>query len=212
MYLLCLETSGVNCSVAVSDGTVLLSEKTENQGKFTHSENLHNFIEEVVQKAKISIQSLDAIAISAGPGSYTGLRIGFATAKGLCWALNKPLISVPTLQILASQASGGRFIIPMLDARRMEVYSAVFNDDYHQIAHTEAKILTENSYQEWLNQGQVMFLGDGAEKFSKICTHPNAIFLENRFPQARDMIRYTFDRYVQKKHEDVAYFEPTYLK
>lgn len=211
MTILYIETSGVNCSVAVSRGEELLAEQSENTGKFTHSEHLHTFIEKVLPQAGVSLGDLDAIAVSGGAGSYTGLRIGVATAKGLCFALGKPLIAIPTLQILASQVQG-RCIIPMIDARRMEVYSAVLNDRYEFVSPSEAKILDADSYSEYLNEGKVIFLGDGAKKFSAICTHPNAVFVENAFPQARDMVRFATERYQRGDFADVAYFEPQYLK
>ena len=211
MTILYIETSGVNCSVAVSRGEELLAEQSENTGKFTHSEHLHTFIEEVLPQAGVSLGDLDAITVSGGAGSYTGLRIGVATAKGLCFALEKPLIAIPTLQILASQEQGA-CIIPMIDARRMEVYSAVLNDRYEFVSPSEAKILDADSYSEYLNEGKVIFLGDGAKKFSAICTHPNAVFVENAFPQARDMVRFANERYQKGDFTDVAYFEPQYLK
>ncbi|ATA89132.1 tRNA (adenosine(37)-N6)-threonylcarbamoyltransferase complex dimerization subunit type 1 TsaB [Capnocytophaga stomatis] len=210
--ILCIETSGINCSVAISEGSSLLAEKAENKGKFTHAESLHVFINEVLNLAKISINELDAIAVSGGPGSYTGLRIGVSTAKGLCFALGRPLIAVPTLQTLASQIADNHLIIPMLDARRMEVYSAVFDKNFNEIEKTEAKILDEDSYANWLSKGKVIFLGDGAEKFSKICHHPNAFFIKNAYPQARDMVVHAFERFKNKCFEDIAYFEPNYLK
>lgn len=211
--ILCIETSGINCSVAIAENNVLLSEKSENKGKFTHTESLHLFIEEILESVKLSFKAIDAVAISSGPGSYTGLRIGVSAAKGLCFALGKPLISVPTLQILASQITGdNHYIIPMLDARRMEVYSAVFDDHFNEIQVTEAKILDENSYLEWLDKGKVVFLGDGSDKFSEICHHSNAFFVKNAFPQAKDMIQYAFRKFEAKTFENIAYFEPNYLK
>ncbi|MDO4228298.1 MAG: tRNA (adenosine(37)-N6)-threonylcarbamoyltransferase complex dimerization subunit type 1 TsaB [Capnocytophaga sp.] len=210
--ILCIETSGVNCSVAIAQNNALLSEKSENKGKFTHAESLHIFIEAVLESVKLTLNSIDAIAISSGPGSYTGLRIGVSAAKGLCFALNKPLIAIPTLQILATQIMDNDIIIPMLDARRMEVYSAVFDRNFNNIQASEAKILDENSYSQWLNQGKVVFLGDGSDKFAKICRHPNAIFRKNAFPQAKDMIRHAFKKFEMQNFENLAYFEPNYLK
>lgn len=210
--ILCIETSGLTCSVAIAENGVLLAEKSENKGKFTHAESLHIFIGSVLDQSIMSFDDIDCIAVSGGPGSYTGLRIGVSTAKGLCFALGKPLVSVSTLQILASQVTDSQLIIPMLDARRMEVYSAVFTSDYQEVTPTEAKILDKNSYGEWLSQGKVVFLGDGAEKFSKLCTHTNAVFVPNAFPQARDMVSYAFQKYDQQLFENLAYFEPNYLK
>ena len=211
MTILHIETSGLNCSVALSKDNRILAEKSENAGKFTHSENLHLFIEAVMQQASLPLTALDAIAVSAGAGSYTGLRIGIATAKGLCFALGKPLIAIPTLQILAHQAKAD-CIIPMLDARRMEVYSAVFNSQYEFVTPTEAKILDEHSYQDELNKGKVTFLGDGSNKFAAICKHPNAVFIPDAFPQSKDMLPFAIAKYNTQDFEDIAYFEPTYLK
>lgn len=212
MRILHLETSGINCSVALSEGEQLIAEKAENTGRFTHSENLHLFIEEVMRSAGLSLKSLDAISVSAGAGSYTGLRIGVATAKGLCFSLEKPLIAIPTLQILAAQAMPASCIIPMLDARRMEVYSAVFDAKAAFVAPTEAKILEANSYKEYLDKGEVTFLGDGSAKFAAICTHPNAIFIEGAYPRAAEMLPFTISKFKRNEFEDIAYFEPQYLK
>ncbi|GIM51460.1 tRNA (adenosine(37)-N6)-threonylcarbamoyltransferase complex dimerization subunit type 1 TsaB [Capnocytophaga cynodegmi] len=210
--ILCIETSGLNCSVAISKDSTLIAERTENKGKFTHAESLHVFINEVVSLANISLGEIDAIAVSGGPGSYTGLRIGVSTTKGLCFALNKPLITISTLQILASQITDNEIIIPMIDARRMEVYSAVFDRNFNEIEKTEAKILDKNSYAEWLSKGKVIFLGDGVDKFSEICDNPNAVFVKNAYPQARDMIIHALEKFKNKAFEDIAYFEPNYLK
>lgn len=210
--ILHIETSGINCSVAISENTNLLIEKSENKGHFTHAESLHSFVEEAFASACLSPKKIDAIAVSGGPGSYTGLRIGVSAAKGLCFALDKPLISVSTLLVLASQIRDNKLIVPMLDARRMEVYSAVFDSNHNEIEKTEAKVLDENSYHNWLSKEQVIFLGDGAAKFSNICTHPNAIFVKNAFPQARDMILCCLEKFKNKQFENVAYFEPNYLK
>lgn len=212
MNILCIETSGINCSVAVARNGEVIAEESENKGKFTHAETLHLFIEKVLADTKLPMNHIDAIAISGGPGSYTGLRIGVSAAKGLCFALNIPLISVSTLQILATQINDSQFIIPMLDARRMEVYSAVFGQNHNELENTQAKILDKNSYEEWLNKGKVTFLGDGATKFSTLCNHPNAIFVSDKYPQAKDMIPYATEKYENACFEDVAYFEPNYLK
>ncbi|AEK22143.1 M22 peptidase-like protein yeaZ [Capnocytophaga canimorsus Cc5] len=211
IYLLCIETSGVSCSVAIAKNGISFVEKGENIGQFTHSEKLHIFIEQALKEANITFDTLDAIAVSGGPGSYTGLRIGVSAAKGLCFAKRKPLIVLPTLQILAKQVDSC-IIIPMLDARRMEVYSAVFNQQHLQQEPTKAVILQADSYQHWLEQGKVVFLGDGAEKFSKICQHPNAIFISDAFPKASDMCALAFEKFKNQAFEDIAYFEPDYLK
>ena len=142
----------------------------------------------------LPLTALDAIAINTNAGSYTGLRIGIVTAKGLCFALGKPLIAIPTLQIFAHQAKAD-CIIPMLDTHHMEVYSVVFNSQYEFVTPTEAKILDEHSYQDELNKGKVTFLGDGSNKFTTICKHPNAVFIPDAFPQAKDMIPFAIAKY-----------------
>ncbi|MDO4879744.1 MAG: tRNA (adenosine(37)-N6)-threonylcarbamoyltransferase complex dimerization subunit type 1 TsaB [Capnocytophaga sp.] len=214
-YLLCLETSGTNCSVAITKNQEVISFKELNTSEFSHSENLHIFIEEVLQKASLKPLDLQAVAISSGPGSYTGLRIGVSSAKGLCFALNIPLIAVPTLSILVenvSQINDYQYIIPMLDARRMEVFSAVFDHQKKQIRDTQAEILTSSSLEEYLSKGKTLFLGNGSDKFSEICTHPNAYFLKNEFPSATKMNVLAFEKFRQNQLENVAYFEPFYLK
>lgn len=212
--ILCIETATTNCSVALSiygDEAVL---REDNAAKYSHAERLHPYIEEVLSVAKIKKEDLTAIAISKGPGSYTGLRIGVSAAKGLCFALGIPLISIPTLTALSHkvQADKGSYIIPMLDARRMEVYSAVFDSNYDQIRDTEAQILEESSFSEYLEKGKVYFIGNGVAKFSEICNHPNAIFIEEALPSATEMCQLAEAKNKTSDYEDVAYFEPYYLK
>lgn len=212
-YILCLETSGTNCSVAVSHKQETLFVKEINTGNFSHAENLHVFIQDILTNNALSYSNIKAIAVSTGPGSYTGLRIGVATAKGLCFAWDIPFISVPTLEILAQNNIGeSDFIIPLLDARRMEVYCAVFDQNKKQISPTQAKILDENSFSEYLQKGKVCFVGDGTEKFEKICNHHNAFFLRNQYPSATNMSSIAFERFQTQQFEDIAYFEPFYLK
>lgn len=213
IYILCLETSGINCSVSIINAEKTIFLKEANTGNFSHAENLHIFIEEILRENKIQSIDIKAVAVSSGPGSYTGLRIGVASAKGLCFAWNVPLIAVPTLEILSQNicVSEG-YIIPMLDARRMEVYTAVFDQNHHQVEATQPLILNENSFSTWLNQSKVTFLGDGSDKFSQICTHPNAHFVKNQFPSAEKMAKLAFERFENQQFEDLAYFEPFYLK
>lgn len=215
--ILCIETATTNCSVALSvNGSViaLKEDNPHNEGgkKFSHAEKLHTYIEEVLGKAEISKHQLNAIAISKGPGSYTGLRIGVSAAKGLCYALDIPLISIPTLTALATQINDDSVIISMLDARRMEVYVAVFNKEHTQISETEAKIIDETSFKEYLEKGKVTFIGDGVEKFQNICKHPNAYFVPTALPSAKEMATLAETKYKISNFEDVAYFEPFYLK
>lgn len=211
--ILCLETATTNCSVALSIDGEVVSYREENNQKFSHSEKLHVFIEEVLTEARLDQRSLDAIAVSKGPGSYTGLRIGVSAAKGLCFALNIPLISTLTLEVLAQQCEREAcYIIPMIDARRMEVYSAVFDSNKNLLRETTAEILNENSFSEYLAQKPTVFLGDGSNKFKSLCKNPNAVFLEDRFPTAKDMAGLVDAKYKIGDTENVAYFEPYYLK
>jgi tRNA threonylcarbamoyladenosine biosynthesis protein TsaB len=164
--ILNIETATKNCSVSLSQGETVIAIKELNEGKFSHSEKLHAFILDVIRSAEMTMKDLEAIAISKGPGSYTGLRIGVSTAKGLCYALNIPLIAVPTLEISARQITlkPNELVVPLLDARRMEVYSAVFDHNYVQIRGTEAEIIDASSFGTFLKKGKVFFVGDGAEK------------------------------------------------
>ncbi|WP_310994224.1 tRNA (adenosine(37)-N6)-threonylcarbamoyltransferase complex dimerization subunit type 1 TsaB [Aequorivita marina] len=211
--ILCLETATTNCSVAVAvDGTIKAI-REENNRKFSHAEKLHVFIAEVLNESGLGKNDLDAIAISKGPGSYTGLRIGVSAAKGLCFALDIPLLSISTLAVLAQHAQcEDCFVIPLLDARRMEVYSAVFNSKKEQVRETKAEILNENSFQEYLEKSKTLFLGDGAAKFTDLCNHKNAVFLNGKFPTAANMVGLAEAKYKISDIEDVAYFEPYYLK
>lgn len=188
--------------------------KELNEGSFSHAEKLHLFIEEVVSESGVHLTDLQAVAVSKGPGSYTGLRIGVSAAKGLCFALDIPLISVATLKSLALQASpeDGGLIVPMLDARRMEVYSAVFDFKYQQRRETLAEIIDSSSFSGILDKHPVYFMGDGAEKCKGLIKHKNARFLTEKFPSAREMAILSAQKFQDKDFEDLAYFEPYYLK
>ena len=214
--LLCIETSGKNCSVALFEGLQLVSIREVHTEQFSHSENLHVFIEQVLKESNLQPKAIKAIAISAGPGSYTGLRIGVATAKGLCYGWDIPLIALPTLRILAEQVSYEftdiEYIIPMIDARRMEVFTAVYSHDFSPILEERAEILTESTFDTYLNKGKTIFLGDGITKFQAICKHKNAYFWQNKFPSAKQMGRLALEKYQAQAFEDIAYFEPFYLK
>ena len=214
--LLCIETSGKNCSVALFEALQLVSIREVHTEQFSHSENLHVFIEQVLKESNLQPKAIKAIAISAGPGSYTGLRIGVATAKGLCYGWDIPLIALPTLRILAEQVTYEftdiEYIIPMIDARRMEVFTAVYSHDFSPILGERAEILTESTFDTYLNKGKTIFLGDGITKFQAICKHKNAYFWENKFPSAKQMGRLALEKYQAQAFEDIAYFEPFYLK
>jgi tRNA threonylcarbamoyladenosine biosynthesis protein TsaB len=211
-FILNIETATKNCSVSIAkDGQTIVCNELADEG-YSHAEKLHVFIEEVIAKAGISVQDLNAVAVSQGPGSYTGLRIGVSAAKGLCYALNIPLIAVDTLHALASQAgvTDGK-IIPMLDARRMEVYSAIFNSDLTVERAIQAEIIDENSFQEYTEK--VYFVGDCADKCKSVLTKDNFVFLEDiKYPSAKAMSKISFDKYQKSDTVDVAYFEPYYLK
>jgi len=214
--ILQIETATAICSVAVSVNGETISFKEE-QGQNLHAANLTLFIDEVVKAAGLSYQELDAIAVSKGPGSYTGLRIGVSTAKGLCYALDKPLIAIETLEMmaagyLAENPNYSGLICPMIDARRMEVYTTVFDSLLNILLPTEAKIIDETSFNMLLSQQVITFLGDGAAKCAEFLTHPNAKFDAANFNSATYMSRLANKAFSNRKFEDVAYFEPFYLK
>jgi tRNA threonylcarbamoyladenosine biosynthesis protein TsaB len=211
--ILNIETATKNCSVSLAEDGNILAIKELNNGNYSHAEVLHPFIVAVLKEAKISSQQINAVAVSKGPGSYTGLRIGVSTAKGLCFSLDTPLISIDTLHSLSHSISIEKgVIVPMLDARRMEVYAAVFNKDHEQIRDIKAEIINEDSFMTELANTQVYFLGDGAQKCKEFITHTNAVFIENKFPSAKEMAQLSFDKYKKNDIEDIAYFEPFYLK
>lgn len=212
--ILCIETATTNCSVALGKEGKLLALKEDNGKNYSHAERLHLYIDGILKENGLKPADLTAIAVSKGPGSYTGLRIGVSAAKGLCFSLNIPLISVPTLTSLAHQVKQGEsdYIIPLLDARRMEVYTAGFTGAKNAIFDTRAEILDENSFAEYLDKGTVSFIGNGAEKFSKVCSHKNAIFNTEALPSAKEMVALAEEKSQKGLFEDVAYFEPYYLK
>ena len=214
--ILHIETATEVCSVAVSNNKELLAIK-ETVGGNSHSANLTTFIEEVIKQAGITLQQLDAVAVSKGPGSYTGLRIGISTAKGLCYGLDIPMIAVDTLKAMAWGASNGNdadvLYCPMIDARRMEVYAGVYDKNNTTLREVKADIVDDTIYKEYLDNNIVMFFGNGAEKCRELLsTHSNAKFMDNNFASAPKMISLAADKYEQKQFEDVAYFEPFYLK
>ena len=214
--LLLIESSSKNCSVAVCNEQNILSIREETSDQFVHSEKLHVFIKECMLESKLFYRELSAICVSKGPGSYTGLRIGVSAAKGLCYPLNLPLIAIDSLTVIAAQLFGKveeGVIIPMMDARRLEVYQAVFNLKGEMIKPIKAIILDENSYSEWLQKGSVYFVGDACEKAMEIIQHENAIFCNQlKYPSTKDMMPLCLDKFNAKTFEDVAYFEPFYLK
>ena len=213
MTILHLETSTKNCSTAISRNGELLCLCEEYDENYGHSEKLHQFVNWALEGAEISLNEIDAVCVSKGPGSYTGLRIGVSAAKGFCFGLNIPMLSLNSLEILAqSQINKGfDLIIPMIDARRMEVYTAIFDTSGQMISEIEAKILDENSFQELADQ-KIVFVGDGVEKSKSILNLPTVEFIDNLHPSAKNMIELAEKKFEEKLFEDVAYFEPFYLK
>lgn len=211
-YILNIETATKNCSVALAkNGETILCKEMAEQG-FSHAEKLHLFIEEIIKEAGITFSDLNAVAVSQGPGSYTGLRIGVSAAKGLCYALEIPLISVDTLTVLANQLQIEKgIIIPMIDARRMEVYSAIFNVKKEMIREVQAEILTDSSFSDI--DDAVYFVGDSNEKAKTILSKSNFNFVDTIFyPSAQEMSTISYKKFLNNSFEDVAYFEPYYLK
>lgn len=214
MKILHLETSSKNCSVAISDGGNLLSLCEKVSQDYKQSENLHTYIEWAMEGAKISLKELDAVSLGMGPGSYTGLRIGTASAKGLCFGLGVPLIAINSLETMVEPFldKGYDGIVPLIDARRMEVYTAVFDGiSGEMIEPTNAKILDENSFQE-LKDRNILFVGDGCIKAQQILGLSNVEYQEKIYPSAKYLIRKAVQKFEQKKFEDIAYFNPFYLK
>lgn len=211
--ILSIETATTNCSVSLSKEGETFALKEDYNNNYSHAERLHVFIEEILHENNIGKSELSAIAVSKGPGSYTGLRIGVSAAKGLCYALKVPLISVPTLESLAHQVSIKEgLIIPLLDARRMEVYSTVLDSNYNILRTTQAEILEQSIYSDYLEKSIVHFIGNGVEKAKTVIKHNNANFIENKLPSANEMGRIAFIKHKKNDIEDVAYFEPYYLK
>lgn len=211
--LLNIETATRNCSVALSlDGEITSIAEIAGEG-YLHAEKLHIFIEDVIRNAGYSLKDLNAVAVSMGPGSYTGLRIGVSAAKGLCYALGIPLIALDTLEVIARQIKVDKgIIIPMIDARRMEVYNAVYDIAYNKIRETKAEIITEDSFAD-SDSEIIHLLGDGAAKCKEILKDGKFVYHEDvLFPSAAQMCSLSFDKYKISDTVDVAYFEPFYLK
>ena len=235
--IILIETSTALCSVALAENGEIKTYKESSAPK-AHASLTAVFIQEMLDENGLTLADCDAVCVSKGPGSYTGLRVGVSTAKGLCFGSGKPLIAVGTLDTLVAQAQmaghdGGnvipnligdpRFIIPMIDARRMEVYAAVFSraisgegadentTNYRQITETAPAIIDETSFAEYLEQGPCLFIGDGAGKCADVIKHPNAHFCQCQ-PKASAMLSPAMETLNEKRFEDVAYFEPFYLK
>ena len=234
--IILIETSTALCSVALAENGVVTAYRESSAPK-AHASLTAVFVQEVLEERGVTLADCDAVCVSMGPGSYTGLRVGVSTAKGLCFGASKPLIAVGTLDTLVAQSfspaeaeanvepqsglypraaacagenGGYRYIVPMIDARRMEVYAAVFENG-RQITETAPAIIDENSYAEYLEQGPVLFIGDGAGKCADVIKHPNAHFCQCH-PKASAMLQPAIEAYRKEDFKDVAYFEPFYLK
>ncbi len=212
-----IETSTSLCSVALAiDGQI--AEVRESTEPRSHASMTAPFVKEVLDARGLGVSDCDAVCISSGPGSYTGLRVGSSTAKGLCFASGRPLIAVGTLEVLAWQAIeqgllpyGCRYIVPMIDARRMEVYTATFSPDGRAVSDTEARVIDRDSFSDRLDEGPVLFIGDGAGKCEGTIASPGAHFIQT-CPKAEYMLRPALRELELGNFRDSAYFEPFYLK
>jgi tRNA threonylcarbamoyladenosine biosynthesis protein TsaB len=218
MHLLNIETSTHICSIALSDGNNCIFSKSDDKG-MNHAALLNLFIQEALEYLKKNDLKLDAVSVSSGPGSYTGLRIGVSTAKGLCYGFSIPLISVSTLEIMALTAINqidklyeNALFCPMIDARRMEVYAAFYDSKLNKIRDIQADIIDEESYKAILDENIVYFFGNGMEKCKELLAHPNARFVKDVYSLANNMIFLSSTAFKDSKFENIAYFEPFYLK
>ena len=232
--IILIETSTALCSVALAENGAIVDYRESSAPK-AHASLTAVFIQEMLEDRGLTVNDCDAVCVSMGPGSYTGLRVGVSTAKGLCFGARKPLIAVGTLDTLVAQAvdadtscketaaSEYKYIVPMIDARRMEVYTATFvrntgapagccsDSDWKQTTDTAPMIIDENSFADILADGPILFIGDGAGKCADVIKHPNAHFCQCH-PKASSMLSPALEAYKEKRFEDVAYFEPFYLK
>lgn len=213
--ILNIETSSKVCSVSIHEGGELKGYSEIHILK-SHSQILTVIIDELIRNTGLTVNDFDAIAVSGGPGSYTGLRIGVSVAKGLCYGIEKPLIAIDTLLVMASEVNSKNFrnalLIPMIDARRMEVYCSVFDNKLNPIEESQPLVLTDQSFVNYLSQQEVLLFGDGSEKASNIIKSENASFLKGIYPSAKWMGQISERLYQEKRFVDVAYFEPYYLK
>ena len=214
-HILNIETSSTNCSVSLSKNGKLISIKEENDQKYSHSTKLHLFIKDVLEDSNINIKELSAVSVSKGPGSYTGLRIGVAAAKGLCFSLDIPLISISTLLILAKQVKiESGYILPVLDSRSNEVYSALYDHKFNLIENDSPVTLKKDSFKKYLKNNKVNLVGSGQNKFKDIISDSkNLIFFDtNAYPSSKEMPLLSYQKFQNEDFENLAYFEPAYLK
>lgn len=215
--ILNMETATEVCSVAVSKDGEVIFQKEETEGP-SHAVLLGSFVDKAIRYLRAESINLDAVAVSCGPGSYTGLRIGVSEAKGVCFGLNIPLIALSSLKIMANGVLGNSdlrddtLLCPMIDARRMEVYDVLLDKDLNEIRQVSADIIDGDSFAEYLNDHQIIFFGNGAAKCRAVLQSPSAVFIDNIYPRAADMVRLADEAFVKSEFQDVAYFEPFYLK
>ena len=216
--ILHIETSTNVCSVAVSEDGKVIFDKADRTGN-NHAEALGTFVDEAMSFADSHAIPLDAVAVSSGPGSYTGLRIGVSMAKGVCYALNLPLLSVPTLELMCvpvllrnEEIEDEALLCPMIDARRMEVYAALYDRALKPVRGIQADVVDADTYRQWLEDRPVYFFGNGAAKCMDTINHPNAHLIEGIEPVAKWMMPLAERKMLNDIHEDVAYFVPYYLK
>jgi len=218
--ILTIETSETSCSVALGNKGIVVDELLLDNAK-SHSSQLTLLIDKILKKNNIEFKNLSAVAVSKGPGSYTGLRIGVSTAKGICYALNIPLIAIGTLEALCEGVNENIhlnssqlpvLLCPMIDARRNEVYCRIFDKNKNALTEIEAKIISSNSFNELLKNNLILFFGSGSIKARSLITNDNATFLTDIFPRASYLVKKSFQCYNNSEFVDVAYFEPFYLK
>lgn len=214
--ILSLETASVSCSTALHNNGELLGEIRSDEPQ-SASSRLAVLINDLLSECKVKPETLDGVAVSSGPGSYTGLRIGVATAKGLCFGLNIPLVAINTLELMAFQISQSvndksTLLCPMLDARRMEVYCLLADSQMKILETTDAKIIDENSFRSWLSESAILFFGNGAGKCREVIGHENAKFMEGVEPLASALGKMAHQKFLKKEFEEISSFEPHYLK
>ena len=216
-HILLIETATKVCSVGLLRNNQIIAMREDKSMQYSHSSLLTSFIQEALKETGIDFNQLDAVAVSKGPGSYTGLRIGVSVAKGICYALDIPLIAINTLQSMAVTAilkdkNYARYYVPMIDARRMEVYNAVYDPKLKELKKTSADIIDENSFSSFLDKGRTVFFGDGAAKCIDVIKHENAMFYDAIYPGVTGLAKSAQEKFTNKQFENLAYFEPFYLK
>lgn len=219
--ILNIETATETCSVALSNKNIILDFRENSEGK-SHASLLTVFIEDIMKTNNITAKDLDAVAVSMGPGSYTGLRIGVSVAKGICYGSSRPLIAVPTLQSMvvglltrylnSADVIADSWLCPMIDARRLEVYTSFYNSNFEEKSTTKAEIINDTSFQQYLNERKIIFFGNGSTKCAEIIKHSNASFYNDFKPSACDMMAISEKLFYYQSFQNVAYFEPYYLK